>query len=54
MPKSKFNTKKKPKRARAAKPRAAKPRTGGARSNAWRAYVGGGRGYTVSNAPIPD
>jgi hypothetical protein len=39
-------------KAKAKKPRAKKPRTStGQRSNAWRAYVGGGTG-PVSNEPI--
>jgi hypothetical protein len=51
MAKSKFSTRKKPKRKRTPK-----PRTGGGRGNAWRKYVassGGGR-YVPSNEPIPD
>jgi hypothetical protein len=50
MAKSKFSAKK-PRKRRGAP----KARTGGGKtSNAWRAYVGGGRGHTVSNAPLPD
>jgi hypothetical protein len=49
MAKSKFSGKKPRKRKRTPK-----PRTGGQRSNAWRQYVGGGGGYRVSNAPLPD
>jgi len=29
-------------------------KSGGKKSNAWRAYTGGGGGYTPSNAPLPD
>jgi hypothetical protein len=46
MAKSKFGKKTKAKRKRRRKSSG-----GGKKSNAWRAYVGGGR---VSNAPLPD
>jgi hypothetical protein len=50
--KSKFSAKKtRPKRKRTPRPRP------GGRGDAWRAYVGAGRGggaYTPSSEPIPD
>jgi hypothetical protein len=51
MAKSKFSGTRKPRKKRTPKPRTGGGRKGG---NAWRAYVGGGRGHTVSNAPLPD
>jgi hypothetical protein len=47
MAKSRFRAKKK--KARKAK----KAGGGGKKSNAWRAYVGGGK-YVPGNAPLPD